>query len=226
MEKGIWFFEEVDLYDILCPYKYADHLKTHPLETYKKEEFLFMEGDSVRDVFLIANGKVKVGYYDDVGNEYVRSFIGKGELLGEMALYGETRYRDFAQVTQNNTQICRLRVERALELARDYMPFALTLNKRMSERVQRMERRLQILLFKDARQRLMEFIKDLVRDHGEPYRNQGKIVKLDITQGDMAALIGTSRKTISLLFTDLENEGVVKFYGRKELWVPDLEKLG
>lgn len=214
------------MYDILCPYKYADHLKTHPLETYKKEEFLFMEGDSVRDVFLIANGKVKVGYYDDVGNEYVRSFIGKGELLGEMALYGETRYRDFAQVTQNNTQICRLRVERALELARDYMPFALTLNKRMSERVQRMERRLQILLFKDARQRLMEFIKDLVRDHGEPYRNQGKIVKLDITQGDMAALIGTSRKTISLLFTDLENEGVVKFYGRKELWVPDLEKLG
>jgi hypothetical protein len=63
----------------------------------------------------------------------------------------------------------------------------------LSEQVQKLERHLQILLFKDARQHLVEFLKDLCHDIGTPYRTGVKIT-LDITQSDIAALIGTSRK--------------------------------
>ena len=224
MEKEIWFFEEVDLYDILCPYKYNDHLKSHPLSCYNKTDFLFMEGDPAREIFLVAEGRVKIGFYDNDGNEQVIAFLGRGEILGEMALFGEARYKEFAQVVADRTMICKLRVEKARELARDYVPFSLTLTKRFGERMQRLERRLQILLFKDARQRLVEFLKDLCRDIGTPYRTGVKIM-LEITQSDIAALIGSSRKTVSLLFTDLEEAELVKFYGRKEIYVPDVERL-
>mgnify|MGYP001230995866 FL=1 len=224
MNKGIWFFEEVDLYEILCPYKYNDHLKSHPLNCYNKEDFLFMEGDLVREIFLIAEGRVKVGYYDNEGNEQVLAFLGRGEILGEKALFGSDRHREFAQVVADRTQICKLHVDKARELARDYVPFSLTLTKRFGERMQRLERRLQILLFKDARQRLVEFLKDLCRDVGTPYRTGVKVM-LEITQSDIAALIGSSRKTVSLLFTDLEEAGLVKFYGRKEIFVPRVEAL-
>lgn len=224
MNNAIWYFEEVNLFEILCPYKYNDHLKTHPLNAYSKEDFLFMMGDLVRDIYLIVEGQVKVGFYDDGGNEQVIAFLGRGEILGAMALFGQTRYREFAQVTANKTMICKLRVEKAQELARDYVPFSLTLTKRIGERLQKFERRLQILLFKDARQRLVEFLKDLCRDIGVPY-NKGYKISLDITQSDIAALIGTSRKTVSLLFTDLENAGAVKFYGRKEIYISDPENL-
>lgn len=224
MEKSLWFFEEVDLYEILCPYKYSDHLKTHPLACYNKSDFLFMEGDPVRELFLVAEGRVKVGYYDQDGNEQVLAFLGRGEILGEKALFGQARHKEFAQVVVDRTQICKLRVEKAQELARDYVPFSLTLTKRFGERMQRLERRLQILLFKDARQRLVEFLKDLCRDIGTPYRTGVKIM-LEITQSDIAALIGSSRKTVSLLFTDLEEAGLVKFFGRKEIYVADVEAL-
>ena len=224
MEKGIWFFEEVDLYEILCPYKYTDHLKTHPLSSYNKLDFLFMEGDLARDIFLVAEGRVKIGFYDQEGNEQVIAFLGRGEILGEMALFGQKRYKEFAQAMTDHTLICKLRVEKAQELARDYVPFSLTLTKRFGERMQRLERRLQILLFKDARQRLIEFLKDLCRDIGVPYRAGTKIA-LDITQSDIAALIGSSRKTVSLLFTELEETGLVTFFGRKEIFVPDVRKL-
>ena len=224
MNKGIWFFEEVDLYDILCPYKYNDHLKSHPLNCYNKTDFLFMEGDLVKDLFLVAEGRVKVGFYDKEGNEQVIAFLGRGEILGEKALFGEARHQGFAQVVADRTQICKLRVEKARELARDYVPFSLTLTKRVGDRMQRLERRLQILLFKDARQRLVEFMKDLCRDMGTPYRTGVKVM-LEITQSDIAALIGTSRKTVSLLFTDLEDAGLVKFFGRREIYVPNVEGL-
>ena len=77
MEKEIWFFEEVDLYDILCPYKYNDHLKSHPLSCYNKTDFLFMEGDPAREIFLVAEGRVKSGFYDNDGNEQVIAFLGR-----------------------------------------------------------------------------------------------------------------------------------------------------
>lgn len=222
--KALWFFEEVDLYDILCPYKYNDHLKLHPLSSFNKNDFLFMEGDAAREIYLVADGKVKVGFYDNDGNEQVIAFLGKGEIIGEMAMFGTAHHKEFAQCVANGTKICKLRVEKAQELARDYIPFSLTLTKRVGERVQRLERRLQILLFKDARQRLIEFLKDLCQEIGRPYRDGVKIM-LDITQSDIAALIGASRKTVSLLFTELEEEGLVKFFGRKEIYVGKVEEL-
>ena len=224
MNKEIWYFEEVDLYEILCPYKYNDHLKSHPLSCYNKQDFLFMEGDLVRDLYLVAEGRVKVGYYDNEGNEQVLAFLGRGEILGEKAIFGDNRHREFAQAVVDRTLICKLHVDKARELVRDYVPFSLTITKRFGERMQRLERRLQILLFKDARQRLVEFLKDLCRDIGTPYRT-GTRIMLEITQSDIAALIGSSRKTVSLLFTDLEEAGLVKFYGRKEIYVADVNKL-
>lgn len=224
MNKSVWFFEEVDLYEILCPYKYKDHLKSHPLNCYNKTDFLFMEGELARELFLVAEGRVKVSFYDHDGNEQVIAFLGKGEILGETALFGQRAYREFAQAVVDRTLICKLELEKARELARDYVPFSLTITKRFGERTQKLERRLQILLFKDARQRLVEFLKDLCRDIGTPYRTGIKVM-LDITQSDIAALIGASRKTVSLLFTELEEAGLVKFYGRKEIYVSDLAKL-
>jgi CRP-like cAMP-binding protein len=178
----------------------------------------------VRDIFLVAEGKVKVSFYDNEGNEQVIAFLSKGEILGETALFGQARYREFAQAVTDRTMVCKLGVDKARDLLRDYVPFSLTITKRFGEKTQRLERRLQILLFKDARQRLVEFIKDLCRDIGAPHANGIKVV-LDITQSDIAALIGASRKTVSLLFTDLEMEGHVRFSGRKELFVADVDQL-
>lgn len=223
--NSIWFFEEVNLYDILCPTKLGPYLTDHPLDSYDKGQFLFMEGDKKKEIYLIAGGKVKVGYYDNQGNEYVKAFLRQGELLGETALFEKSDHKEFAQVVVNKTTICKLSVEKAQELARDYVPFALTLNKKFGERLHRMERRLHILLCKDAIHRLLEFLKDLCTDYGKPYGAGGVKVILDITQSDIAALIGTSRKTVSLLFSDLEHDQVIKFNGRKEFIIPDMTKF-
>ena len=69
----------------------------------------------------------------------------------------------------------------------------------------------------------MEFIKDLCRDIGQPYRTGVKGM-LDITQSDIAAHIGASRRTVSLMFTDLEEAGLIKFFGRKEFYFADVER--
>lgn len=147
MANEIWFLDNFDFDKILCPYKYNEHIKKHPLTTFHKNTFLFMEDDPAREIILIDHGKVKVGHYDNDGNECVLAILGKGEILGQMALLGETRHHNFAEVIEEGTMICKMSIEKAHELTRDYVPFALEMNRRISGHIHKLERRIEILLF-------------------------------------------------------------------------------
>lgn len=223
MGKDIWYLEQLDFYEILCPYKLEDHINKNPSSVYRKHEFLFMEDELAREILLIDRGKVKVGNYDEHGNETIVAYLGKGEILGETALLGEQHHHTFAQVMENGTQVCKISVNRAKELTRDYVPFALEMNRRISGRIIKLQRRIEILLRKSVRTRLIEFFKDLATDHGEE-RGAGVWIEHTLTQSDIASLIGTSRKSASLTMNELASEGLIAF-GSKHIHIIDIDEL-
>lgn len=219
--KQIWYFEEVDLFNILCPYKYADHIKHSPPFTYHKNDFLFLPNETSSEIFLITEGKIKVGNYDDDGNENIKIYLTRGELLGEMAFLGQMSHRDFAQATQEGTQVCKMSVEKARTLARDYVPFSMEINKRIGENISKLERRLEILFFKEIKRRLIELLKDLTAMYGESPKDAPiTYVNHSLTQQEMASLIATSRKSVSLMMNELEREGKLKQETGK-FWILD-----
>lgn len=223
MSKDIWYCKDFNFHQVLCPYKLEDHVKKNPNNIYSKNDFLFMEDDNLKYIVLIDCGKVKVGQYDQGGQEKVFGFLGKGDVLGQMGLIGETSYRYFAEVMEDGTQICKMSVERARALTRDYVPFALEINRRINGHIRKLERRIEILLYKNIKTRILEFIKDLAQDHGRD-RNGGIWISHSLTQSDIAALIGTSRKSASLLLNELENEGLIDF-DRKHFFIKKPDQL-
>lgn len=223
--KQLWYFEEVDLFEVLCPYKYADHVKHNPPMTYHKHDFLFLPNETSKEIYLVTEGKIKVGYYDDEGNEFIKTYLARGEILGEMAFLGQMSHRDFAQVIQEGTQVCKMSVEKAQELARDYVPFSREIHKRIGDNIRKLERRLEILFFKDVNRRLLELLKDLKEMYGRPCANgKGIVVEHSLTQQEMASLIATSRKSVSLILNELEREGKIELALGK-FWVLDTDFL-
>lgn len=223
MENDIWSLKNFDFYKILCPYKYEEYVKHHPPHKYHKHEFLFHAEDPAREIILIDHGKVKTGHYDPEGNECVIALLGRGEILGQMALLGESHHKTFAEVLEEGTQVCRLSLEKALELTRDYVPFAIEMNRRIGGHIRKLERRIEILLFKDTKLRLIEFLKDMAKDYGRE-RDGGILVTHSLTQSDIAMLIGTSRKSASLMLNELEDAGLIQF-NRVHIFIPDMKAL-
>jgi CRP-like cAMP-binding protein len=213
MEKKLWYFEEVDLYQILCPYKYDRHIRDHRLAQYNKNDFIFLPDTLASEIYLVAEGRVKIGYYDEEGNELVLAYLGRGEIMGEVAYLGKERCREFAQVMTARARICKMSAEKARELARDYVPFSLALHKKIADRILLLERRLEILFYKDVRRRLLELLKDLAElypcPQGQSWTAHG------LTQQELACLIGASRKTVSLLLNELEKEGCIELASGK-----------
>jgi len=216
----IWYLENVNLFKILCPHKFKKYKDCHNFNQYRKSDYIYFEDDSSSKVYLIDKGKVKLGYYTKEGNEVVKAILCKGELFGEKAILGEEKRNEFAQSIDNNTSICPIAVPILHELMRDNQTFTLKIYKFISFRIQKLERRLQLLLFKDAKTRLLDFLDELCDDYGVGCEETGgmKIIH-PYTQKDIANLIGTSRPTLNLLMNELKDDGTIDF-NRKEILLP------
>ncbi len=74
-----------------------------------------------------------------------------------------------------------------------------------------------MLLFKDAKTRLLEFLDELCLDYGYNCDKTGdNVIKHPYTQKDIASLIGISRPTLNTLLNDLKDSNVIDF-NRKEI---------
>ncbi|MDW5290947.1 Crp/Fnr family transcriptional regulator [Formosa sp. PL04] len=213
----LWFFEDVNLFRTLCPHKFRAYKKEHTFSGYKKKDFIYFEDDSSNKVFLIEKGKVKIGYYNEEGVEIVKAILSRGELFGEKAILGESKRDEFAQSIDNTTSICPIGVETMYDLMRNNQTFSFKVYKFIGFKFKKLERRLQLLLFKDSKTRLKEFIAELCVDSGYNDPQTGDtIINHHYTQSDIASLIGTSRPTLNILLNELKEENYLDFY-RKEI---------
>lgn len=210
--NSLWFFEDTNLFKVLCPHKFKEYKKEHDFDGYKKKDYIYFTEDSASKVYLIEKGKVKVGYYSENGEEVVKAILSKGQLFGEKAILGERVRDEFAQSIDNETSICQIGVDTMHDLMRNNQTFSFKVYKFIGLKFRKLERRLQLLMFKDTKTRLLEFLDELCKDYGNNCPETGDhIIKHPYTQKDIASLIGTSRPTLNILINELKENKVLDF---------------
>lgn len=204
------------MFSLLCPHKFKEYSKDHQLDIYKNKDYIYFEKDAAHKVYLIAKGKVKIGYFDEHGNEIVKSILRKGELFGEKAILGVEIRNDFAQSIDSSTTICPVGIDTVHSLMRNNRTLSVKVYKFLGLRFKKLERRLQLLLFKDAKTRLVEFLNELKEEYGYCCPHTGMtIIEHPYTQKDIASLIATSRPTLNILMNELQESKVLSFKRNK-----------
>ena len=157
-KSEIWFLEEVNLFEYFCPVKHADETYAkYPKRSYKKGEFIYFSDDKSDKVFFIHNGAVKIASYTDEGDEVIKAVLQGGEVFGEMGVFGESRRADYAKAMED-TEVCVLDRDQVSGLMREVSGFRNFLMGLMGRRVVYTQRRVESLLFKDARTRIAEYV--------------------------------------------------------------------
>ncbi|HRJ28925.1 MAG TPA: Crp/Fnr family transcriptional regulator [Cyclobacteriaceae bacterium] len=220
---SLWYFESVNLYNVLCPHKTKELDKKHEFRQFKKDQFIYFPNDEADHIYMVAEGRVKIGHYLDDGKEVVSSILTKGEIFGELALAGEDKRRDFAQVMDNNTSICPLSIEALKALMKDDKELSFRLLKLVGLRLMRLERKLELLVFKDARTRIVEFLKDSASWKGKKVGYE-TMIPTKLTHKDIAALTGTSRQTVTTILNELKEQNLI-YFDRRKILIRDLANL-
>ncbi len=221
--SALWYFESVNLYDTLCPHKVKTMAERHTFNYFKKDQFIYFPDEPAQYIYMIAEGRVKIGHYLDDGKEVVTSILSTGEIFGELALAGEEKRRDYAQAMDDKTTVCPLSIEDLKQLMWENKELSFKMLKLVGLRLMKLERKLELLVFKDARTRIIEFIKDSATWKGKKVGYE-TLIPTKLTHKDIAALTGTSRQTVTTILNELKEKNLINF-DRKKILVRDLENL-
>lgn len=222
-ESNLWYFEDVDLFKVLCPSKTPTMEDKHTPGVYKKDEFIYFKDQSSENIYMVSNGRVKIGTYGPDGKEIVKAILTKGELFGEMALAGEDTRQDFAQAMDNETRVCAMTIEDLQNLMVDNKELSFKILKIVGFRLRKMERKIESLVFKDARTRIVDFLREMAEEKGQKVGFE-MMIKNHLTHKDIASLTGTSRQTVTTVMNELRDSNLITF-DRRRILIRDLEKL-
>ncbi len=221
-EAALWYFESVNLYNLLCPHKVKALAERHTFHHYKKDQFIYFPDEIASHIYMISEGRVRIGHYLEDGKEVVSAILTTGEIFGELALAGEEKRRDFAQA-MDNAVICPLSIEDLKELMYGNRELSFSLLKLVGLRLMKLERKLELLVFKDARTRIVEFLKDTASWKGKKVGFE-TLIPTKLTHKDIASLTGTSRQTVTTILNELKEKNLINF-DRRRILIRDLQNL-
>ncbi len=221
--QALWYLENIDVTGIFCPKKLGmGALDQHPHRHFKKGEYIYLPDEHADKIFFLIEGRVKIGTYGDSGKEITKAILNKGEVFGELSLIGEDKRRDFAYAMEDATA-CVLGVDDMKSLMRDHNGLSLFLMKIMGSRMLEMEQRLESLIFKDSRTRIIEFLYNLAKEKGQRVGYE-QLVRKFMTHQEIANLTATSRQTVTTVLNDLRNKNILTF-NRRRMLVRDMDLL-
>lgn len=213
-----WLFENINLFNLLCPHKFKQFANSHSFLQYKRNEYIYLEGDTAKNFFLVSKGKVKIGIIEDSGEEIILTYLKKGEIFGENVVLNQKIRKEFAQAVENNTELCPVSMKQAEELMNENKDFSISIYKFIGYKFRKIERKYQIMLFRNTRTRVIEFIKEMMEEgHNCKKLISGEILIYNAySQSEMAKLIGSSRPTFNILINELQEEEYIK-WGKREI---------
>jgi CRP-like cAMP-binding protein len=220
---ALWFFESVNLYNTLCPHKVKAMAGSHEFDLYKKDQFIYFPDQPADYIYMIAQGRVRIGHYGADGKEVITSILTVGEIFGELAIAGEDKRKDFAQSMDGDTRICKLTIQELKDLMWEDKELSFKILKLVGLRLMKLERKLESLVFKDARTRIIEFLKDTAAWKGKKVGYE-TLIQTKLTHKDIASLTGTSRQTVTTILNELKDQNQINF-DRRRILIRDLEKL-
>lgn len=222
-QSNIWYFEDVDLYNILCPHKVPHMKEKHVFHYFKRDDFIYFEDESSDHIYLVAEGRVKIGTYTEAGKEITKAILAAGEIFGELALVGQEKRTDFAQSMDDNTSICPMSIDDLKELMSHNKALNLKIYKLIGLRIKKLERQIESLVFKDSRTRIIEFLRDWAHEKGKKVGYE-TMMKNYLTHKDIASLTGTSRQTVTTVLNELKEKNIINF-DRRRILIRDMDLL-
>ena len=174
---------------------------------------------SYSKIFLLIKGKIKITESTETETELIKDILTAPDVFGDLSLDGKPPMDEFAEALTANTVVCVFNVPDFKRLLQENPLMALSYANMVNSKLKKLEGRHSDLVFRDAKSRLIRFIKNWAISDGN--RIGDKIVLNNyLTHSDIAGVIATSRQSVNTLLNELRDSGML-FYNRKRIELND-----
>ncbi|NED99213.1 Crp/Fnr family transcriptional regulator [Phytoactinopolyspora halotolerans] len=185
-------------------------------------EVLFREGDDGDRVYVVTEGKIKLGRTAQDGRENLLALLGPGQMFGELSLF-DPGPRSATATAVTETSLLALGHADLVPLLTGRPEVARGLLLQLASRLRTSNDTLADLVFSDVPGRVAKRLLDLSNRFGVP-SDEGIRVSHDLTQEELAQLVGASRETVNKALADFVGRGWIRLEQRSVVLL-DVERI-
>lgn len=173
----------------------------------KKGATLFAPGDQTQGLYMVREGAVRVYRFSSQGKEITQEIAGRGSAFALASLYSDT-YHCFAEALKNSRLFLIIKKE-FMDLVTTDIKFAGEWIRMISLLVIRLRQRLSDLYLRTPKARIAGYL--LLLSEMQDARS----ITLPVPRKELATLLGMTQETFYRTAKELENDGLVRFAGKK-----------
>ena len=175
--------------------------------TFKRNAPIFWENDEGIGFYIVFEGKVKVFKVSAEGKEQILHIYGPGQPIGEVPVFAGRSFPANAQAVEKSRLIFFPR-QAFIDLITANPSLALNMLAMLSMRLRQFTVQVENLSLKEVPGRLASYLIFLSEEQESP--NQ---VRLPISKGQLASLLGTIPETLSRIFSKMSTQGYIEVNG-------------
>ncbi len=159
-------------------------------------------------VYIILHGTVKIHVEQADGRDVILAILGSGDLLGEMSLIDSVG-RSASALTLENSIMLWMDKHTFNKLLDEFSPVARNLVRILSARVRLSDQLIQALATLDVYGRVARQLLAFAERYGRPVANEKTCIPIALTQGDIADLVGASRKRVNQVMVAFKSQDLI-----------------
>jgi CRP-like cAMP-binding protein len=202
----LWYLRRVDLFANVGEHEMRALADRTTMREVPRGRVILQPEDQPRMVYIIKEGRVKVSRYSPDGKEQILTLLQAGDVFGELSLVRATEPVHVEAF--EDTLLCGMSSEDFLALIRRQPEVMLHVMKALAERLRAAEEEIADLAFRDVPGRLASLLLRLAQAYGHP-GPAGQRLALRLTHQDMAAMIGSTRETVTAILSRFRDEGLI-----------------
>lgn len=174
-------------------------------------DILFDQGDESDGLYVIVSGILRIYLTADDTREATINLLEDGETIGEISLLdGLPRSAGAAALT--DAKLIFIRRDPFLNLLEESATLARQIILTLCERLRAANAQVDQAIFHDLRHRLVVLLRQLAIIHGHVEKDVA-VVDLDLTQGNLAQMLGASREAVNKQLRALAKDGRIEMEG-------------
>jgi len=176
----------------------------------KKGQQVFKEGDSVKGIFFVYSGKVKIHKKWDDEKELIVRFAQKGDILGHLGIGGSGYYPVSATAIEEAI-VCYIEMDFLETTMNVNNTFVIQLMKFFAAELQESERRMRNLAHMSVKGRVAQALLSLQTQFGV---NAEGYINVELSRQDLASFTGASYESLFRTINELLTENMITISGK------------
>jgi CRP-like cAMP-binding protein len=190
--------------------------------TFPRGHTVFAEGEPGDRLYIIVSGKVKIGRRSPDGRENLLTIMGPSDMFGELSIF-DPGPRTSTATTITEVRAVSMDRDALRSWIRDRPEIAAQLLRVLARRLRRTNNNLADLIFTDVPGRVAKQLLELAQRFGHQEGDAMRVTH-DLTQEEIAQLVGASRETVNKALADFARRGWIRLEGKTVL-IQNSERL-